>query len=47
MMPQWDFLNFLATEAAREPTFTLLMEHEATSLMFDGGRVTGVRYRTR
>lgn len=47
MMPQWDFLNFLATEAAQEPTFTLLMEHEATSLMFDGGRVTGVRYRTR
>jgi 2-polyprenyl-6-methoxyphenol hydroxylase-like FAD-dependent oxidoreductase len=47
MMPQWDFLNFLATEAAREPTFTLLMEHEATSLMSDGGRVTGVRYRTR
>lgn len=47
MMPQWDFLNFLATEAAREPTFTLLMEHEATSAMFDGGRVTGVRYRTR
>ncbi|MGM9472947.1 FAD-dependent oxidoreductase [Pseudarthrobacter sp. YS3] len=47
MMPQWDFLNFLAGEAAREPSFTLLMEHEATSLMFDGGRVTGVRYRTR
>ena len=47
MMPQWDFLNFLAGEAAREPTFRLLMEHEATSLMSDGGRVTGVRYRTR
>jgi 2-polyprenyl-6-methoxyphenol hydroxylase-like FAD-dependent oxidoreductase len=47
MMPQWDFLNFLATEAAREPTFRLLMEHEATSIMSDGGRVTGVRYRTR
>lgn len=47
MMPQWDFLDFLAGEAAREPTFTLLMEHEATSLMFDGGRVAGVRYRTR
>jgi 2-polyprenyl-6-methoxyphenol hydroxylase-like FAD-dependent oxidoreductase len=47
MMPQWDFLNFLAAEAAREPTFSLLMECEATSLMFDGGRVTGVRYRTR
>jgi 2-polyprenyl-6-methoxyphenol hydroxylase-like FAD-dependent oxidoreductase len=47
MMPQWDFLNFLAAEAEREPTFTLLMEHEATSLVFDGGRVTGVRYRKR
>lgn len=47
MMPQWDFLNFLAGEAAREPNFRLLMEHEATSLMSDGGRVTGVRYRTR
>jgi orotate phosphoribosyltransferase len=47
MMPQWDFLNFLATEAAREPSFTLLMEHEATSLVFDAGRVDGVRYRTR
>ena len=47
MMPQWDFLSFLAGEAAREPTFTLLMEHKATSLMSDGGRVTGVRYRTR
>jgi orotate phosphoribosyltransferase len=46
MMPQWDFLNFLARAAAREPTFTLLMEHEAVSLTFDGGRVTGVRYRT-
>ncbi|WP_426226958.1 orotate phosphoribosyltransferase [Pseudarthrobacter sp. DSP2-3-2b1] len=47
MMPQWDFLNFLATEAAREPSFTLLMEHEATALIYDGGRVAGVRYRRR
>lgn len=46
MMPQWDFLNFLASEAATEPTFTLLMEHEATGLEYAGGRVTGVRYRT-
>lgn len=47
MMPQWDFLNFLARTAAEEPSFTLLMEHKATSLMYDGGRVTGVRYRTK
>ena len=45
MMPQWDFLDFLAAAAAREPTFSLLMESEATGLEFDGGRVTGVRYR--
>lgn len=47
MMPQWDFLNFLAGAAAEEPTFTLLMEHKATSLVYDGGRVAGVRYRTQ
>jgi 2-polyprenyl-6-methoxyphenol hydroxylase-like FAD-dependent oxidoreductase len=47
MMPQWDFLNFLARAAAEEPTFTLRMEYTATSLMFDGGRVSGVRYRTK
>ncbi|MFE5835555.1 FAD-dependent oxidoreductase [Arthrobacter sp. NPDC056493] len=47
IMPQWDFLNFLARSAAEEPSFTLLMEHTATELMYDGGRVTGVRYRTK
>ena len=46
MMPQWDFLDFLASAAAAEPTFTLLMETEATGLEFDGGLVTGVRYRS-
>lgn len=46
MMPQWDFLSFLAAAAAREPTFSLLMEHAVTGLMRDGGKVTGVRYAT-
>ena len=45
MMPQWDFLDFLARAAAQEPTFTLLMEHTATSLVSDGRRIAGVRYR--
>ncbi|MFF5793486.1 FAD-dependent oxidoreductase [Paeniglutamicibacter sp. NPDC012692] len=45
MMPQWDFLDFLARAAALEPTFTLLMEHTATSLVSDGRRITGVRHR--
>lgn len=45
MVPQWDLLNLLAAAAAREPTFTLLMEHEVTGLLRDGNRVSGVRYR--
>ena len=45
MVPQWDLLNLLAAAAEKEPTFTLLMEHEVTGLLRDGARVTGVRYR--
>ncbi|WP_211880185.1 FAD-dependent oxidoreductase [Pseudarthrobacter albicanus] len=45
LMPQWDFLNFLADAAAREPSFSLRMRHTATALLRNGGRVTGVRYR--
>ncbi|MDI3210614.1 FAD-dependent oxidoreductase [Arthrobacter sp. AL12] len=46
MMPQWDFLNFLADAAAEEPSFSLRMGHKGTSLVRNGGRVMGVRYRT-
>lgn len=45
LMPQWDFLNFLADAAAAEPSFTLRMSSTATALVRNGGRVTGVRYR--
>jgi 2-polyprenyl-6-methoxyphenol hydroxylase-like FAD-dependent oxidoreductase len=41
-MPQWDFLNFLADRARRYPTFQLLMQTEATDLLRNGDRVTGV-----
>ena len=47
MMPQWDLLNFLVEEAKREPAFTVRMNTEATGLLREGGRVVGVRYRTR
>ncbi|MFF4835350.1 FAD-dependent oxidoreductase [Streptomyces sp. NPDC001315] len=47
MVPQWDLLDLLADEARREPSFHLRMNTEATSLLIEGGRVTGVRYRTR
>jgi 2-polyprenyl-6-methoxyphenol hydroxylase-like FAD-dependent oxidoreductase len=46
MVPQWDLLNLLAEAGRAEPTFTLLLEHEVTGLLRDGGRVTGVRYRS-
>ena len=43
LMPQWDFLDFLARRASRYPTFQLLMETEATGLIEETGRVRGVR----
>jgi 2-polyprenyl-6-methoxyphenol hydroxylase-like FAD-dependent oxidoreductase len=45
MMPQWDFLNFLAGEAKRYPTFHLRMNAEVTGLVERDGRVTGLRLR--
>jgi 2-polyprenyl-6-methoxyphenol hydroxylase-like FAD-dependent oxidoreductase len=48
MVPQWDLLNFLVEAAREEPTFTLLMNTEATDLLTDAsGAVVGVRYGTR
>jgi 2-polyprenyl-6-methoxyphenol hydroxylase-like FAD-dependent oxidoreductase len=43
MMPQWDFLNFLAEHAARFPNFALRMETEVTGLVQDSRRVIGVQ----
>lgn len=43
IMPQWDFLDFLAGKAARFPTFTLHMNTAATGLLTEGERVVGVR----
>jgi len=43
MMPQWDFLNFLASQGAHYPGFTLKMHTKGTGLIEGGGRVTGVR----
>src|SRR4026209_243872 len=43
LMPQWDFLDFLAGQASRYPTFQLLRETEATTLIEENGRVRGVR----
>ena len=45
-MPQWDFLNFLASRAKQFPTFQLCMETEAMDLLMKDSRVIGVRART-
>ena len=46
LMPQWDFLDFLAREGARYPGFRLMMRAEATDLLEDAGRVVGVEAAT-
>ncbi len=43
LMPQWDFLDFIARSAARSPHFRLRMRTEATELVRERGRVAGVR----
>ncbi|MGD1066078.1 MAG: FAD-dependent oxidoreductase [Vulcanimicrobiaceae bacterium] len=46
LMPQWDFLNFLATQAKSLPAFHLAMEAEAVDVVYYGDHVAGVRVRT-
>jgi len=46
MMPQWDFLNFLAEHARRYRTFHLHMKTEAADLVEEGARIVGVRAKT-
>src|SRR5689334_22250751 len=45
-MPQWDFLDFLAEQGRRYPTFRLRMQAEVTGLVEDAGQVIGVRAQT-
>jgi 2-polyprenyl-6-methoxyphenol hydroxylase-like FAD-dependent oxidoreductase len=46
LMPQWDFLDFLAGKARELDTFELRMDTEVTGLIEEGGRVVGVRVET-
>jgi 2-polyprenyl-6-methoxyphenol hydroxylase-like FAD-dependent oxidoreductase len=41
-MPQWDFLNFLREAGKRFPTLRVLMNADATDLIWSGGSVAGV-----
>ena len=46
LMPQWDFLNFMAAQGKRYPGFHLLMECKVVDLIQERGRVAGVHCRS-
>jgi 2-polyprenyl-6-methoxyphenol hydroxylase-like FAD-dependent oxidoreductase len=46
LMPQWDFLDFLARHASQYPNFHLLMEHNVTDLIHQNGRFYGAHAET-
>jgi 2-polyprenyl-6-methoxyphenol hydroxylase-like FAD-dependent oxidoreductase len=46
LMPQWDFLDFLSTQAKRHPHFRLMMESEVTGTLDGDARIAGVVVRT-
>jgi 2-polyprenyl-6-methoxyphenol hydroxylase-like FAD-dependent oxidoreductase len=46
LMPQWDFLDFLAARGKRYKGFDLRMKAEAVDLVEEGGRVVGLRAKT-
>lgn len=45
-LPQWDFLNFLTSEAQRYPAFHLIMNAEGQGLIEEDGKVCGVSFNT-
>jgi 2-polyprenyl-6-methoxyphenol hydroxylase-like FAD-dependent oxidoreductase len=46
LMPQWDFLDFLAQSGRKYPTFHVHMRAEVTDLLEEEGRIVGVQART-
>ncbi len=46
LIPQWDFLNFLAEHGKRYARFDLRMRTEATDLIEEDGRVVGLRAKS-
>ncbi|HEV8666573.1 MAG TPA: FAD-dependent oxidoreductase [Candidatus Paceibacterota bacterium] len=46
-IPQWDFLNFLTAKAKSFPSFRIMMETEATDVLSENGKVTGVRAKNK
>ena len=46
LMPQWDFLDFLAEQARALPAFELRRQTEVVDLIQDGDRIAGVIVQT-
>ncbi len=46
LMPQWDFLNFLAEKGRRFPGLKVMMSTQVTTLLESDGRVVGVQATT-
>jgi len=46
LMPQWEFLNFIAEQARRLPAFDLRMQAETTGLIEENGRIVGLTATT-
>ena len=46
LMPQWDFLNFLAAKGRRFPALRVMMSAQVTGLTEDADRVVGVKVMT-
>jgi 2-polyprenyl-6-methoxyphenol hydroxylase-like FAD-dependent oxidoreductase len=46
LMPQWDFLNFLREQGGRFKSLNVMMNANATDLLWAGDRVIGVKART-
>lgn len=42
LMPQWDFLDFLADRGREQPRFKLMMNAKADGLIEEGGKVVGL-----
>jgi 2-polyprenyl-6-methoxyphenol hydroxylase-like FAD-dependent oxidoreductase len=47
LMPQWEFLNFIAEKAKAYPGFHLRMETEVIDLLLENGKVAGVRAKSQ
>jgi 2-polyprenyl-6-methoxyphenol hydroxylase-like FAD-dependent oxidoreductase len=45
-MPQWDFLDFLRASGKRFPSLNVMMNADATDLIWSGGTVVGVKADT-